>query len=132
MQQNRFHGILLDVSFVDNHYPETFSIFAHKKAGDWGLFGIEIPRDGLESAILSIQMQMRSDEPFYNHLYDDEAVIAIFKKRVFRVTPHISSWKDIQQYGLTLNIPVVQLDFWPNRFQDEIDYFERENFVEKS
>ena len=123
MQQNKFHGILLDVSFLDRHYPESFSIFAHKQMGDWGLYGIEVPRDDLENTVLNIQTQMRTDQPFYNHLYDDEAVIAIFKKRAFRVTSHISSWKDIQQYGLTLDIPMEQLDFWPNRFQDEIHYF---------
>lgn len=132
MQQNMFHGILLDVAFVDRHYPETFSIFAQKKVGDWGLYGIEVPRDDLENAVLSIQTHMRADGYFYNHLYDDEVVIAVFKKRVFRATPHISSWRDIQHYGMTLDIPLEQLDFWPNRFQDEIHYFGRENFVEKT
>ena len=130
MQQNIFHGILLDVAFVDRHYPETFSIFAQKKVGDWGLYGIEVPRDNLENTVRSIQTHMQASGHFYNHIYDDEIIIVIFKERVFRATSHVSSWKDIQHYGITFGIPFEQLDFWPNRFQDEIHYFEREDFME--
>ncbi len=132
MQQKIFHGILVDMAFIDRRYPETFSIFAQEKSGDWTLYGIEVPRNDLENAVVNIQTHMRTDEHFYAHLYDDEVVVVIFKTRVFRVTPHISSWGDIQQYGMTLEIPVEQLDFWPNRFQDELHYFKRENFVGKA
>lgn len=132
MQQKIFHGILVDMAFIDRRYPEAFSIFAQEKSGDWTLYGIEVPRNDLENAVVNIQTQMRTDEHFYAHLYDDEVVVVIFKTRVFRVTPHISSWGDIQQYGMTLEIPVEQLDFWPNRFQDEPHYFKRENFVRKT
>jgi hypothetical protein len=37
MQQGMFHGILVDMAFLDRDYPKTVSIFAQKKAGDWGL-----------------------------------------------------------------------------------------------
>jgi len=132
MQTGIFHGILLDVSFVDQHYPETFSLFAHKKSGDWGLYGVKVPRDELENTVLSIQANMRADKQFYNHLYDDEVLIVIFKTRVFRAKAHCSSWADIQQYGISLDIPIAQLDFWPNRFQDEVHYFGWEDFVEQA
>jgi hypothetical protein len=128
MQQDKFHGILVDAAFTDRHYPETFTLFAHKKTGDWGLYGIEIQRENIEAAVRDIQSHMREDEPFYNHIYDDEMLIIIFKQRVYLATPNSSSWKEIQQYGLTLEIPPDQLDFWPNRFQDEIHYFKRKDF----
>lgn len=66
---------------------------------------------------------MRSDRIFYNHLYNDEILIVIFKKKIFRVNSHKSSWKEIIEYGLSFDIPIEQLDFWPNRFQDELHYF---------
>jgi hypothetical protein len=75
--------------------------------------------------------QILADGRFYNHLYDDEVLIVIFKTRVFRATAHCSSWAAIQQYGISLDIPVAQLDFWPNRFQDEIHYFGRKDFVKQ-
>lgn len=126
MIQSAFHGILVDLAFTDRHYPETFPLFARKTSGNWTLFGIKVPREDLDHCITGIQSAMREDQPFYSHLYDDETVIVIFKNRVFRVTAHCSSWKEIQAYGQTLNIPAEQLDFWPNRFQDEIHYFTRE------
>lgn len=129
MQQKIFHGILVDMAFIDIRYPEIFSIFAQEKSGDWTLYGIEVPRKHLENAVANIQTYMRTDKHFYAHLYGDEVVVVIFKTRVFRVTPHISSWGDIHQYGRML---VEQLDFWLNRFQDELHYFKRENFVGKA
>lgn len=125
-----FHGILVDMAFTDRHYPKTLPIYAQKITGGWGLFGIQVPRNDIENTVADIQAQMRTEEHFYNHLYDDETVIIIFKKCVFRVTSHASSWADAQSYGTRSGIPIEQLDFWPNRFQDEIHYFGREDFVE--
>lgn len=131
MQQSMFHGILLDLSFIDRNYPKTFSIFALKKSDDWGLYGIRVPRNDLENAITDIQSHMRADKHFfYNHLYDDETVVVIFKERIFYVTSHASSWEALIHYAITLGIAIEQLDFWPNRFQDEVHYFAREDFVE--
>lgn len=129
MEQQEFHGILVDAAFTDKKFPETFKLFARKEDGDWTFFGVKIPRKELDQAIQSIRAAMRTDEPFYGHLYDDDTLIAIFKKQVFRVTPHRSSWDEIKGFGKSLNIPEEQLDFWPNRFQDEIHYFERKNFL---
>jgi hypothetical protein len=123
MLQNIFHGILVDMAFIDRRYPETFPVFAKRKSGDWCLYGIEVPRSDLENTIKSIQTNMRADENFYSHLYNDDVVIVIFKTDVFRVTPHTSSWGEVLNYGRTLGIPVEQLDLWPNRFQDECHYF---------
>jgi hypothetical protein len=129
MQQALFHGILVDAALLDRGYPETFPIFAHKKAGDWDSYGIEIPRENIEAAVRDIQSHMQAVGGFYAHLYDDEVLIVIFKPRIYLATPNSSSWREIQQYGLTLDIPLEQLDFWPNRFQDEIHYFKRKGFV---
>jgi hypothetical protein len=82
--------------------------------------------------VIDIQKHMRADEPFYAHLYDDERMVVIFRTQTFRVTPHKSSWEDILLHGAKLAIPVEQLDFWPNRFQDEIHYFKRESFVKRT
>jgi hypothetical protein len=132
MRQNLFHGILLDLSFTNREYPKSFSLFARKIAGDWGLYGIIVPQDKLEQTIVDIQSRMKTNEPSYNHLYDDERLIVIFKERIFHVTSHASSWNEIERYGVALGIPEQQLDFWPNRFQDEIHYFEKGDFVESA
>jgi len=123
MKQLSFHGILVNMAFTDRGYPEKFEHFAKKISGDWIIYGVEISRNNLEEAIADIQRHMRRDDLFYNHLYDDEELIVIFVDRIFRVQTHASSWGEIIDYGLASNIPVEQLDFWPNRFQDEKHYF---------
>ncbi len=132
MPQNKFHGILVNMAFTDITYPTQFTLFGQQKSGDWILYGIEISRERLDHSIAQIQTNMREDEPFYAHLYDDEMLVVIFKNRVFIVTSHSSSWGEIKRYGKELNIPQEQLDFWPNRFQDEPHYFEPESLNYKN
>ncbi len=129
MAQSRFHGILVNMAFSDRSFPTRFKRFAQKTAGDWILYGIEVSRESLDDSIVQIQANMREDAPFYGHLYDDEMIVVIYKNKVFKVTSHASSWEEILHYGKGLNIPVEQLDFWPNRFQDEPHYFEPESFI---
>lgn len=129
MAQNKFHGILVNMAFTDIAFPKHFKLFAQQNAGDWVLYGIEITPEHLDDSIVQIQSNMREDEPFYAHLYDDEMLVVIFKNKVFKVTSHASSWDEIQRYGAMLNIPQEQLDFWPNRFQDEPHYFEPASFI---
>ena len=96
---------------------------------DWVLYGIEISDNEIKVVISDIQTNMKSDKPYYAHLYNDNEMIVIFKKKVFKVKPHMSTWNSIIEYGRKLNIPEEQLDFWPNRFQDEIQYFKQEDFI---
>lgn len=124
-----YHGIIIDQEFTDQSLPNTFKVFAKKQDGSWGIYGIEVEDFQLEDSIKKIQDNMKGDEPWSAHFYNDRQLIVIFKDKVFRVEPHISSWKPIVEYGRKLNIPEEQLDFWPNRFQDEIHYFSKENFV---
>ncbi len=68
-------------------------------------------------------MQQNTKSGWYGHFYNDQELIVVFKDQVFKVAPHKSTWTPIIEYGQTLGIPEDQLDFWPNRFQDEIHYF---------
>ena len=123
-----YHGILIDQEFINKAFPENFKLFAKKQDGSWGIYGIEIEDPKLEESIRKIQKEMKDTEPWYAHLYNDKQLIVIFKNTVFRVDPHISSWNPIIEHGRKLDIPVEQLDFWPNRFQDEHHYFSNEDF----
>lgn len=125
-----YHGIILDLAFEDSNFPETFKIFAKRKStkNPWTLIGVEIDKKDLSKTIAAIQANMKGGKPYYAHLYNDEELIVIFKDKVFNITPHISTWNEIFKYGRKVNIPNEQLDFWPNRFQDEIHYFKSEDF----
>lgn len=123
-----FHGIIIDQEFVDKSLPETFKVFARKQDGSWGIYGIESEDSKLEETIKIIQENIKTDQPWYAHFYNDEKLIIVFKNKVFEINPHEGSWEPIKGYGRKLNIPVEQLDFWPNRFQDERHYFSVEDF----
>lgn len=126
-----YHGIILDAEFKDQAYPERLKVFAKRKStsNDWTLYGVEVAEEEIDKVISDIQTNMKSDQPYYAHFYNDQKVIVVFKNKTFDVKPHISTWNPIIKYGKQLNIPEVQLDFWPNRFQDEIHYFKKEDFV---
>lgn len=125
-----YHGIVIAQGFRDPTFPQLFPIFAKRisQSDGWTIYGIEINAADLENTIGRIQEQFVSVEPWYAHLYNDEELIVIFKNRVFRATPQRSTWDDIIAHGTTLGIPASQLDFWPNRYQDEIHYFAPEVF----
>jgi len=123
-----YHGILIDQEFVDSSFPETFKIFSQKQDGSWNIYGIEVEDSELKEVINKIQENMKIDSAWYAHLYNDKELIVIFKNKVFKVMSQADSWKPIVDYGRELNIPEEQLDFWPNRFQDERHYFAKKDF----
>lgn len=129
MDDMHYHGILVDASFLDPEFPLSFRNFAQQVAGSWLLHGIEVPQQDLTAAIEQIQRAMKADRPYYAHLYNDTELIVIFKERVFRVSPDTATWKPIVEYGEAFGIPTEQLDFLPNRFQDERHYFEPGDFL---
>jgi hypothetical protein len=121
-----YHGIIIDKEFDNPSFCESFKIFNKRKSGSWLLYGIEIEDAQLENTILEIQKNMKTNGLWYAHLYNDDKLVVIFKDKVFNVKPHTSTWQTIIEYGKKLNIPEEQLDFWPNRFQDEKHYFQNE------
>ena len=118
-----YHGILIDQEFKNNSFPQKFKQFAKKQDGSWEIYGVEIEDDQLENTIREIQENMKDEENWYAHLYNEEKLIVIFKNRVFKTNKDKDSLKKIIDYGKQLNIPEEQLDFYPDNFQKEKDYF---------
>lgn len=118
-----YHGIIIDQEFTDKSFPNTLKIFAKKQDGDWGIFGIEIEDSKLQETIKYIQENMRTDSPWYSHFYNNNQLIVVFKNKVFKITSEKISWQPVIDYGKELNIPIEQLDFFPNNFQNENIYF---------
>lgn len=118
-----YHGILIAQEFNDINFPEKFKSFAVRQGSEWKIYGVEIEDSELEKTIKEMQLNMLTDKPWYAHLYNDNELIVVFKNKVFHVKPHKSTWTEVLDYGKTLGIPEEQLDFWPNRFQDEPHYF---------
>lgn len=124
-----YHGILLDAEFEDKNFLNKFRIFAKRKdtKNGWICFGVEIESETLKQTIDDIQKNLRTDTPFYAHLYNGKELIVIFKERIFRVGLDKTTWGTLKEYGSkVLQIPYEQLDFWPTAFEEEPKYFTRE------
>lgn len=116
-----FHGCLVNLSFLRQDYPEKYKIINKKVAGNWIIYCIEIDNGNIP--IAEIQNNMVKNGEWYCHFYNDYELYVIFREKYFKVKTHKSTWNNIVKYGESIGIPSEQLDFWPNRFQDEIHYF---------
>lgn len=117
------HGILINKQFYNEDFPFQFTIFNKKQAGSWLILGIELNDDQLTNTVNQIQENMKPGT-WYTHLYNNEELIVIFKKKTFTVKPDKRTWGPILAYGESLHIPKAQLDFVPHKFADETEYFE--------
>ncbi|HCC42030.1 hypothetical protein A2473_01375 [candidate division WWE3 bacterium RIFOXYC2_FULL_42_13] len=122
-----YHGIIIDQEFTDQLFPNTFKVFAEKKDGSWTIYGVEIEDSKLGKAINDVKNAMKQGN-WYAHFYKGGALWVVFKDKTFRVKPDKSTWGPIIEYGQRLKIPEEQLDFQPNRFQDEQHYFSEKYF----
>ena len=129
---DEYHGNLLDTEFRDPIFLKRFKVFAKRKSKEnpWTMHGVVIPADRLENTIKEVQENLLSDKPYYAHFYRDEELIIVFKEKIFRITPDKSTWKEAIEYGRNLGIPDEQLVFAPNKFEDEEEYYKKENFLE--
>lgn len=114
------HAIIINKQFSDESYPTKFKTFAKKTDGDWEIYGVEV--EDLKSFISEVQQNMKSGT-WYAHAYNYDELVVIFKDKVFNTKPDKSTWQEILKYGKSLNIPEVQLDFQPNKFEEEQGYF---------
>lgn len=119
-----YHGIVIDQSFIDPSKIRSFRVFAIKNDGIWKIYGVEIDDRHVGDVIEQIQENMKPNESWYAHAYNDEELIVIFKNKVFTATSNPTSWQPAIDYGLQMNIPKEQLNFRPIKFEDEKQYFE--------
>lgn len=119
-----YHSIVIEESLKDKIILEKYKIVRTKIGDKWHLHVIEL--EDPECFINDIQENMVSDEPYYFHIYNNESYLkVIFKHKVFNLDPKDkSTWIKAQNYGAEkLNIPAEELNFIPNNFKQENDWF---------
>ena len=129
-----YHGIIIDSSFTNLDFLKGIKFFAKRKSvnNPWTLYGIEVKEELIEDTLTKVQKFLKTDKNYYSHFYNKSNLIVVYKKRIFKIKPDVTTWKSAIDYGLKLNIPHEQLDFWPNRRQDEIHYFNASDFLNGS
>ena len=126
MNNKDYHGILIKQSQRNKFIFKQMNIIGKKKVffGFVVLYKISASPEKLDDLIQSIQENMAKRmlfafQEFYAHFYRDSELIVVFRDKVFHMTTEKSSWEDAIAYGKSLGIIEKQLDFTPNRIEDE-------------
>ena len=113
-----FHGILVDKSLKSAKVLEQLNVLAKKETDGWVLYKISVPEDKVAETVQLIQKNL-SGGAWYAHIYDGAKVIAIFRSRVFEMVNNPVFFRPAVKYGVSIGIPEAQLDFKPNKFEEE-------------
>ena len=121
-----FHGIIINISQKNKSVFETINILGKRKYlfGLLTLYKVKVSPDKIANVIKAFQSNMSDriifkKQEFYFHFYRDNELIIVFKDEIFNVSPDKSTWEQAIAHGRQLKITDKQLDFVPNRFEDE-------------
>jgi hypothetical protein len=117
---NPFHGIVIDISQIDQSVFSSLKIIGKHFSSkmNWTLYKIESNYEELQSLFKKLQANIVASK-YYFHFYNGEILIVVFIDKIFHLSKDKSSWGKAIEHGCKLGIPTQQLDFFPNRFEDE-------------
>jgi hypothetical protein len=126
--KKEYHGIIINLSQKDKSIFKTIEIIGKRKLllGLLTLHKVKVLPDKIDKVISAFQRNMSDKiilkkQGFYFHFYRDNELIIVFKDKIFKASPDKLTWPDAIAHGRQLKIANSQLDFIPNRFEDE-DY----------
>ena len=101
-----YKGVIIKSSLKEPKVLEEFKVLNQEMDGDWELFTVEATREQIE------QLAHELEEGWYTHFWQGRDVVAIFKDKIFEFNfDEKESWKPVVDYGLSIGIPIEQLDF---------------------
>ena len=121
-----YHGIIINISQRDKSIFKTIDILGKRKYlfGLLILYKVKVASNKLADVIKALQNNLSDrilfkKQEFYFHFYRDNELIIVFRDEIFKVSPDKSTWLEAIAHGRQLKIADKQLDFIPNRFEDE-------------
>jgi len=121
-----YHGIVVSFSQKNKSIFQRLHIIGLKKVlfGIIKLYKIDISEKEIKKIIQEIQMNMSKNifminQEFYAHFYRKNELIIVYRNKIFSVTLDKNSWEEAIEYGKSIGIKENQLDFIPNRFEEE-------------
>jgi len=116
-----FHALVILNSLTKTEMLSDYKLLSKKTDGSWLIKKMELTDENIDNFIENIQFNMAENQGWYAHIYnhDGSKLIIIFKKKVFYTDSQKVNWQDAIKYGVLIGIPIEQLDFRPNKFEDE-------------
>jgi hypothetical protein len=116
-----YHGIIVRESLHDPSVLDKFELLGSAQGEHWTLHRVGVTKEAFPILVDLVRRNLKVENgvPFYAHFYNREELVVVFPKRIFHVTPKMSSWAPVLTYALSAGIPAEQLDFKPCRVEDE-------------
>lgn len=106
-------GTIVEESLKDNRILNSFVIksvrisSAQNPADRWHLHRVEVSEEQIKTLATALK-----PEKWYMHFWQGDDVIAVFPNAMFKFKhSDNATWSDAIQHGLSLKIPIEQLDF---------------------
>jgi hypothetical protein len=111
-----YYGIVIEQSLADPAFAETLDVVYRKPDpnGSWVFLLVRIAPERLSGELERIRLALVDDQPWYAHFFSDEQIAVVFADAVIQMTTDVASWRPAIDHGITLGIPIEQLDFWPH------------------
>ena len=108
MSKNKIYkGIIIRESLEDKNLTRKMQILDTKVAGTWTIDTILISKTDIEGLAPYIKQG-----PWYAHFWHGNEVLAVFRDKIFKFQhSQKPSWREAIGYGISIGIPVKQLDF---------------------
>jgi hypothetical protein len=126
MRAGDYHGIVINRSQKDRAIFDGLEVIGKRKLflGLIVFYKIRVRPSDLDGVIGRVQENMSSKflfkkQQYYAHFYRAGELIIVFRDKTFKATTDKKTWRNAIAYGKSLNIAENQLDFVPNRFEDE-------------
>ncbi len=116
-----YHAIVISNSLLKPEILDDYKVLANHSDGSWLIVKLELNNDNIDRFIKDIQGNLKENQGWYTHLYnqDGSKLIIIFKNNVIHTNSKKDNWQEGIKYGVSIGIPIEQLDFRPNNFENE-------------
>lgn len=104
-----YKGTIVENSLADTSILQRLQIARTWQAGSWTLHDVLITEEQIPKLA-----QALGEGPWYIHVWESgkDEVKVIFREKIFTIVhSDRSTWTDAVTHGLSLGIPVEQLDF---------------------
>jgi hypothetical protein len=104
-----YEGVIIKDSLEDPSVLDDMEVISHEiePLTNWDIYKVRATPDDFES-LSKIVKPLR----YYIHFWKGFDVVVIFRNKIFKYRlGDEASWKRVIEYGLSMGIPIDQLDF---------------------
>ncbi len=104
-----YKGTIIGQSLTDPSMIKKLKVLSEETSPNdhWHLYTVEVSQEEIEQISRNLNAQK-----WYAHFWDGKDVIVAYKGKIMRFRhDKKETWKPVVDYGLSIGIPIEQLDF---------------------